>query len=302
MVPGVDSVLIAQEVAEEGVELFRAAEAVRAGREGCQCGLAIGLPDGSHEPGEFGLVWACEGADILEDVPAVQQPGGVGEVFFAEAFESFIAVAEQDVVFGLEVLVGLELEFATEQGHGFGCDEGVFIFELDASRARGLVAALAAGVMEAQVNGEVLDWTVAAAFLGFEPGGVHFADEGRNLEGLDCWWGLFIQLIKPACAVELDAGPDQPVADLALDPAGDAVGCRSVVLLGGCGTGFLFESRAEQAGGLGTPKDFREAQIPPGSLLPNHPDGQTDGTKGSQPVNGSPALSGEPIVPLLQPR
>lgn len=283
------------------MELFRAAEAIRACGEGCQCGLAIGLPDRSHKPGEFGLVWACEGADVLEDVPAVQQPGSVGEMFFAEAFQSFIAVAEQDVVFGLEVLVSLELEFAAEERHRFGGDECVFVFELDALRAPGLIAALAARVMKAQVNGKMLDWTVAAAFLGFEPSGVHFADEGRNFEGSDCWWVLFIQLIQPACAVELDARPDQPVADLGFDPAGNAGGCRSVVLLGGGGTGFLFESRAEQAGGLGAQEDLGKAKVVSRRPFPDYADRQLECAEAGQPVNGAPSLGGESIAPLVQP-
>jgi len=60
--------------------------------------------------------------------------------------------------------------------------------------------------------------------------------------------------------VELDGGPDQPVAESGADPAAEGAVGGPIVSFGSGGAGFLFEVGGEQAGGLGTEEDLREVR------------------------------------------
>ena len=50
----------------------------------------------------------------LGNVPAVQEPGRLRKVGFAQPLQTFIAIAQKDVVSGANVAVPLELELAAE--------------------------------------------------------------------------------------------------------------------------------------------------------------------------------------------
>lgn len=120
--PSVNALPVAQEVAEQGLKLLGPLVAQRAGAEGGQRRLAVGVPDRLHEAAELGLIRPGEGAHGLGDVLAIQQPGGERKVVLAQPFQAFVAVAEQGVNGGAEVAVGQPLEGRAEQGQRGGGD------------------------------------------------------------------------------------------------------------------------------------------------------------------------------------
>jgi len=168
--------------------------------------LGVGLAEGLPEALELGLVRAGAGAEGLGEVPPVPQPVGVGEEPVTELLEAFVPVAEQQGEGGAEEPLGQAAEGGAELSQWGGGDAEMFVGEPEAGGAAGLVTAGAAGVMEAEVDGEVAHGALAVARLGFEPGGVHFAEEGRDRGGAGWGRGSFLQFQPATGAVELDGG------------------------------------------------------------------------------------------------
>jgi len=116
-------------------------------------------------------------------------------------------------------------------------------------------------------------------------------------------WGRggFFQFHQASGAVELDGGPEQPVAESGADPAGEGAGGGAIVLFGGGGTGFLSEGWGEQSGGLVTEEDFREGEVAAGGFVADEAHRQRDGAEGGEPMEGAPALDAEAVAMLGRP-
>jgi hypothetical protein len=100
----------------------------------------------------------------------------------------------------------------------------VFVGEAEAGRAAGLITARTTGVMEAPVDGELAHGALTSAWLGLEPGGIHFAEEGRDVHGASGRGRGFFLFQEEAGAVELPTDPVQPGAEPGADPAGEGAG------------------------------------------------------------------------------
>ena len=129
LLPGVQALVVAQEIAEQGGKFIGPLAVQGAEAKSVKGRLTVGLPDGLHEAAELDLIRTGEGADGLADMPAVQQPGAVGVMVFTQAFPAFIAVAQEDVEAWMAVAPAQTLELGAELGQRGGGNQEVFVGE-----------------------------------------------------------------------------------------------------------------------------------------------------------------------------
>ena len=120
LLPVINAVAVAQQVTKQGAKLMGVLAAQRAGAQGLQCRLTVGVVNRLHQAAKLGVVADSEGAHGLGDVPAVQQPKVVGEVLLTQRFQPFVPVAQDSAQRGGIVRVALELEAGRPKTAG-GC-------------------------------------------------------------------------------------------------------------------------------------------------------------------------------------
>ena len=138
-------------------------------------------------------------------------------------------------------MLSLQLKLPAKEGQGCDGDQHLLVLQAHAGRAARPIAAGPARVMQAQMNGEMFDRATPSTLLGLGP------VESTSLMAQGFSVGApprrLLQLEHTARAMELDRGPDQPVAQPRAQPAGDTPGSRAEVLLRGRSAGLLLQSR-----------------------------------------------------------